>query len=122
MYFFLFLNAITMNKAFYQTRKSFVSSTTLFSNMNFYSTPEIELKELFKTWGQPNFRVEQLKKWVYERGVLDFDHMNDLPIDLRKKLHAYFTFGSLKLVSEQISKDGTKKRAYELNDGYSCIL
>ena len=43
--------------------------------------------------------------------------MKDLPIDLRTRLDKMFNIGSLNLVSEQVSKDGTKKRAYELNDG-----
>ena len=43
--------------------------------------------------------------------------MKDLPVDLRTKLALMFCIGSLNLVSEQVSKDGTRKRAYELNDG-----
>jgi len=87
------------------------------SNLNFYSTPEDEIKELFKIWGQPTFRYNQVKKWVYDKGELDFDKMNDLPLELRQKLLQTFSFGSLKLIEEQTSKDGTRKRAYELNDG-----
>ena len=93
------------------------SLTKLNMNLNFYSTPEDEIREIFKSWGLPTFRFTQVKKWVYDKGVVDFDLMNDLPVDLRQKLREVFSFGSLKLVSEQVSKDGTRKRAYELNDG-----
>ena len=43
--------------------------------------------------------------------------MKDLPVEFRAKLGGLFTFGSLKLAFEQVSKDGTRKRAYELHDG-----
>ena len=42
--------------------------------------------------------------------------MKDLPQALRAQLSSVFTVGSLQLVSEQLSKDGTKKRAYQLHD------
>jgi hypothetical protein len=50
-------------------------------------------------------------------GVTDFEMMKDLPLDLRSKLKTFFNVGVLTLVSEQISKDGTRKRAYRLQDG-----
>ena len=43
--------------------------------------------------------------------------MANIPLQLRTMLSSDFTFGSLKVASEQVSKDGTRKRAYELHDG-----
>lgn len=85
--------------------------------MNFYSISDIDLQYLLTSWNQPKFRVEQIRKWVYDKGVTDFESMLDLPSSLRKQLSEVFTIGVLKLASEQISKDGTVKRAYELFDG-----
>jgi 23S rRNA (adenine2503-C2)-methyltransferase len=42
--------------------------------------------------------------------------MKDIPAPTRKQLSDHFTFGCLEIVSEQISKDGTRKRAYRLVD------
>lgn len=84
--------------------------------VNFYNTGESEFKELMKQWGQPSFRVKQVRQWVYEKGVLNFDDMKDLPVALRTQLSNFYSIGSLHLASEQVSKDGTKKRAYELHD------
>lgn len=56
-------------------------------------------------------------QWVYDKGVLDFSLMKDLPLDLRGRLDATFCIGDLSLAFEQTSKDGTIKRAYELRDG-----
>lgn len=84
--------------------------------LNFYSTSESDFAELLKQWGQPAFRAKQVRQWVYDKGVLDFGEMKDLPQALRTQLSSVFTVGSLQLVSEQLSKDGTKKRAYQLHD------
>eukprot|EP01035_Chromulina_nebulosa_P018698 gene18698-24457_t len=43
--------------------------------------------------------------------------MNDIPSTLRQQLSQIFTIGSLNIVSELKSKDGTIKRAYSLHDG-----
>ena len=43
--------------------------------------------------------------------------MQDLPVSLRSSLTSEYVFGTLEIALEQISKDGTYKRAYKLNDG-----
>jgi hypothetical protein len=93
-------------------------ATRLFSsNVNFYAASEEELKALLQEWKQPVFRAEQIRRWVYQNGVVDFDDMANLPKPLRDKLKSFYSIGTLKLASELISKDGTIKRAYELPDG-----
>ena len=34
----------------------------------------------------PAYRAEQIRQWVYDKGVLDFDAMSNLPADLRTRL------------------------------------
>lgn len=85
--------------------------------MNFYGTTKEDIASLLKEWGQPAFRAKQINQYVFDRGVTDFDSMNELPKDLRTKLKTFYNIGTLKLVSEEKSKDGTRKRAYELRDG-----
>jgi 23S rRNA (adenine2503-C2)-methyltransferase len=87
------------------------------NGVNFYGSSKEDLTTLLTSWGQPSYRVKQINEWVFDKGVTDFDKMTGLPLDLRAKLKAFYNVGSLKLVSEQVSKDGTKKRAYELRDG-----
>eukprot|EP01036_Dinobryon_divergens_P032155 gene32155-41690_t len=84
---------------------------------NFYSVVDDELETLMIGWKHKKFRVKQVRHWIYDKGVESFDEMNDLPIDLRQKLSTIYSIGTLKLAQEQVSCDGTKKRAYELNDG-----
>jgi len=87
------------------------------SKLNFYNFSEQELAALLTSWKQPKFRTDQIRKAVYEHGITDFQSISDIPNDLRRRLSEIFAIGTLKLISEQVSKDGTKKRAYELDDG-----
>lgn len=85
--------------------------------VNFFGTSEEELKTLLKDWGQQSYRSKQIREWVFDKGVQDFEDMKNLPSDLRSKLKTFFSLGQLKLAHEQVSKDGTIKRAYELKEG-----
>ena len=49
--------------------------------------------------------------------VMDVDSMIDLPIALRHRVKEELRFGSMSVEVEQISTDGTIKRAYSLHDG-----
>mmetsp|Transcript_43 Transcript_43/g.55 ORF Transcript_43/g.55 Transcript_43/m.55 type:complete len:469 (+) Transcript_43:120-1526(+) len=98
-------------------RKSKISVTRLMATKNFYVVPEEELKETMKSWGQPSFRVKQVRSWVYEKGVDEFSQMLDLPVALRTQLKSCYSLGDLTLAEEKVSKDGTTKRAYALHDG-----
>lgn len=85
--------------------------------VNIYSVTKDEMSATLKSWNQPTFRAKQISQWLYDKGSLQFSEMNDLPSDLREKLSNYYSIGSLKVASELKSKDGTRKRAYELHDG-----
>jgi 23S rRNA (adenine2503-C2)-methyltransferase len=84
---------------------------------NFYTVSETEFADTMKSWGQPTFRTKQVRSWVYEKGVIEFSEMLDLPVPLRTKLKEHYAVGDLRLSFEQVSKDGTRKRAYKLHDG-----
>jgi 23S rRNA (adenine2503-C2)-methyltransferase len=86
------------------------------ASLNFYTVSEEELQAQLKVMKQPSFRAKQIRDWVYEKGVLEFDAMNNLPTELRNTLDSLYHFGSLHLERELVSKDGTRKRAYALND------
>ncbi len=62
-------------------------------------TPERELK----------MRVAQLWHWIYFRGASRFDDMTNVGKALRQKLGETFTLERPQIVSEQVSKDGTRK-------------
>ncbi len=58
---------------------------------------------------QLRMRTEQLWSWIYVRGITSFETMTDVSKDLRARLDQAFTLDRPEIVSEQISKDGTRK-------------
>ena len=87
------------------------------TKLNVYTMTEELLVAQLKLWQQPKYRSKQIRQWIYNKGIQKFDDMIDIPATLRKLLNDTFSFGDLKLAFQQISKDGTIKRAYELKDG-----
>lgn len=58
---------------------------------------------------QRRMRVRQLWRWIYARGASGFDEMTDIAKDLRGALGAAYSIDRPQIVSEQISRDGTRK-------------
>jgi 23S rRNA (adenine2503-C2)-methyltransferase len=58
---------------------------------------------------QQRMRASQIWRWVYNRGVEDFDAMGNVSKDLRATLADHFSLARPEMVSEQISNDGTRK-------------
>ncbi len=75
------------------------------------------LTDLLAGWGEPRFRAKQVWAWLYDKRVGAFDAMTNLPKNLRDRLAAESTLGSLALEAEEVSNDGTVKRLYRLHDG-----
>jgi 23S rRNA (adenine2503-C2)-methyltransferase len=78
-----------------------------------------ELKDFFEAAGEKRFRGEQVFEWIYGHLVEDFDHMDNIPKYLRKKLNNFCEIITLKLHSFEESKStGTKKFIFETSDNY----
>jgi 23S rRNA (adenine2503-C2)-methyltransferase len=54
-------------------------------------------------------RVAQLWHWIYLRGARSFDEMTNVGKGLRQALAQAYTLDRPEVVSEQVSKDGTRK-------------
>lgn len=86
------------------------------------TTPDIKSLDLagienaLTEMGQPRFRVRQVVRWLYGRGVAAFDEMTDLPGALRAQLSERFALGRLVLSAKELSADGTRKYLWELPD------
>jgi 23S rRNA (adenine2503-C2)-methyltransferase len=85
--------------------------------VNLYALSFDELEALLTGWGEPRFRAKQVWGWLYERRAVSFGTMMNLPQTLRDRLATETTLGTLRLVTEQRSTDGTIKRVYALPDG-----
>jgi 23S rRNA (adenine2503-C2)-methyltransferase len=80
---------------------------------------ELELNELesaLEVRGCERFHARQLYRWIYRRGVTDFERMTDLSRTLRSQLHEEFTLTTPRVVGDDLSIDGTRKFLLELAD------
>src|SRR5918998_597754 len=72
-----------------------------------------QLKDSLSAIGVPErelkMRVAQIWHWIYFRGAKDFAEMTNVGKDLRARLSAAYTLARPQVVSEQVSKDGTRK-------------
>ena len=77
------------------------------------------LKEFIRGQGLPDYRAKQILHWIYEKRVESIEDITELSKDLRKKLSGVAYISNLRLLSRQISSDGTEKFLFELEDGES---
>ena len=67
--------------------------------------------------GEKRFRAVQLFRWIHQKGESDFARMSDLAKSLRDKLAARAVVQPLKVISEQVSTDGTVKWLFDVGGG-----
>ena len=75
-----------------------------------------ELAIELATLGEKPFRVKQLWHWIYFRGVSEFSAMTTLSKALRVKLAENHIIQRPETVTEQLSKDGTRKWLLKTSD------
>ena len=91
---------------------------TLDGKRNLKDLTPSEMEEFFLEIGEPKYRAKQILKWIYSRGVTDFELMTDLSKKLRAKLQdtAIIPTLSLRRMSESKRHD-TRKYLFELPQG-----
>jgi len=67
------------------------------------------LRAFFESIGERPFRADQILKWVYHQGVTDFSAMTNLGLELRQRLQELARIEPPRILSEQVSADGTTK-------------
>lgn len=75
-----------------------------------------ELKAEFQSAGLPGYRAGQVYRWLH-RGARSFAEMSDLPGDLRERLGEGYEIAWAEPELKRVSKDGTVKYLFRLNDG-----
>ena len=78
------------------------------------------MQRFFDELGEKPYRAQQVLKWVHQLGIQDIDLMNNLSKSLRTRLKSIAEISLPKVVSEQLSEDGTRKWLLRLSDG-NCI-
>ena len=75
------------------------------------------LIEFVKSMGEPAFRATQVMQWIHQRGVVDFDLMTNFSKVFREKLKQETCISKLETITDQESRDGTRKFLFRLYDG-----
>ena len=76
-----------------------------------------DLEALFAEREIPRFHARQVFRWIWKRGVTDFEQMTDLGAALRTRLSEEFTVSTPTVVRREQSEDGTQKFVLRLRDG-----
>ncbi len=79
-----------------------------------------DLEQFLVSRGLKPFRARQIFKWLYEKRVSSFAEMTDISKSLQQELSDTFSFTTLSIKDVQISRDGTRKYLFELEDG--CLI
>jgi 23S rRNA (adenine2503-C2)-methyltransferase len=78
---------------------------------------EARLEEHFQARGQPGYRVEQVRKWVYETQIPSIGEMTNLPKEERDALEAAFRLEEPEVETVARSRDRTVKHLWKLQGG-----
>ena len=84
---------------------------------NIYNFTRKKLEEKLVSMNEKPFRATQIFEWLYRKNVSSFSKMTNLKKESIEIFKNEFEITTLKIVKEQISKDGTRKYLFELYDG-----
>ena len=77
----------------------------------------LEVKGLLEKYKQPGYRAMQLMEWIYEKKVLAYNEMSNLPKDFKQLLTDKLEIVGLKQLDKfRSKKDNTIKYAFNTND------
>lgn len=94
--------------------------TTATDKVNLLGLTQPQLESFFDSIGEKRFRAGQVMKWIHHFGIDDFDAMSNLGKALKEKLKAVAEIRGPEIVSEDISRDGTRKWVIRVASG-SCV-
>ncbi|MFC1709135.1 23S rRNA (adenine(2503)-C(2))-methyltransferase RlmN [Candidatus Omnitrophota bacterium] len=76
-----------------------------------------QLTAYLESSGLPKYHAKQIFSWIYQKRIEDFSLMSNLSLELRKKMNADFYLSKFHIIKKLISKDGTRKYLFGLEDG-----
>jgi 23S rRNA (adenine2503-C2)-methyltransferase len=89
-----------------------------------YELPADDLADWCRAHGQPPYRAEQIRRWIFGKRVAEFSQMHDLPAGLRHALAESFSLFPAEAARHQVAADRTEKLLLKLDDGefVECVL
>ncbi|HDZ56565.1 MAG TPA: 23S rRNA (adenine(2503)-C(2))-methyltransferase RlmN [Pseudomonas xinjiangensis] len=94
--------------------------TNATGKINLLGLTQPKMEAFFDELGEKRFRAGQIMKWIHHFGVDNFDDMTNVSKALREKLKLRAEIRAPEVVSEDISKDGTRKWVVRVASG-SCV-
>ena len=76
-----------------------------------------ELQDFFLSNRISSYKGTQVYKWLWEKGVVDFDEMTNLSLSQRSLLKREFIINNALINNKKLSNDGTSKYSVKLYDG-----
>jgi 23S rRNA (adenine2503-C2)-methyltransferase len=91
---------------------------------NFFNLALDQLETLVQGAGAQLYRARQVYQWVYQRDVLDFHAMSNLPKTLRAELESQLTLALPEVREIMHSADGSVKFGLAMDKGHlaECVL
>jgi len=95
-----------------------------FFDFNFQTLKQFLLTDIKIEKKKTSMRAKQLWQSVYKKGLLEFNNLTTLPVELRDELTSKLTLTKPKIAYTQTSNDGTIKWLIELLDGnkVECVF
>ncbi len=94
--------------------------TESITKTNLLGLSPAKLEAFFAELGEKRFRATQVLKWIHQLGAESFDEMTNISKALREKLKAVAEIRPPEVVSQDISRDGTRKWVIRVEGG-SCV-
>jgi 23S rRNA (adenine2503-C2)-methyltransferase len=95
--------------------KTFEKKYPVKPNLKDMSLEEIEV--FISNFGKEKYRARQLMKWLYQLNAGSFEEMTNLSKAFRIQIQELARIADPEIERTQISKDGTKKILFRLEDG-----
>lgn len=92
---------------------------TIQKKVNLLGMDRLAMEAFFVDMGEKKFRAQQILKWVHHHQADSFDQMTDVSKALRQKLADVAEIRGPAVAHESISRDGTRKWVFELQNGGS---
>ena len=85
--------------------------------INLIGMDRADMEAALAEMGEPRFRADQLFRWVYGKGVTDFEEMTNISRVARARLAERFVLTRPGISRDMASEDGTHKWLLNLGDG-----
>lgn len=76
-----------------------------------------QLTQLVRQFEMPEYSARQISDWLYKKNISSIDEMSNLSKKARQILGDNFSMGVQQPSSVSVSKDGTKKYLFPVNEG-----